>query len=79
MAKIVGITTQGTDKTFEVCLADKCEDSDEHKKLSHREYTFGKSKMTEQAMIDEVKLSAREEIRKLDKPQVKSRQVAISI
>ena len=77
--KIIEITEQGNDKTFKVCLADKCKAGEEHAAEHHRSWTWGKCDMTEEQMIAEVKLLAKDEKQRLDTPPATVRPVSIKV
>ena len=82
MAKIIEITDQGNDKTFTVCLADKCSPSDQaHAASYHRTYTWSTADnpMTEEDMIREVKHLAAAEKARLDMPLATVRPVSINV
>ena len=78
--KIVSITETGTEKTFEVCLVDKCSKDEAHKAEHHRTWTWAQTDdMTEEDMIREVKLLAAAERARLAPPQPNVRTVSIRI
>jgi len=80
MAKIVTITETATEKTFEVCLADKCSTDEAHLLFEHRSWSWSlpSEVMTEADMIAEVKLLAAAEKARLS-PQSTTRSVSIKV
>jgi len=79
--RIARILETETERTIECCLADKCEDSEEHKTAYHRSWTWGAEvvidektgeqkiefPMSLEAMAREALLLAREEKRRMER------------